>query len=116
MIVLLFLSFIGLSAGSLLLLRLSPRLLIQAFAACIQRRQTHKPSIAKQIRHVKHQKKLKGWRATIAEAIAILKQTGNEQRTGFLFVLSLLLAVWGAILALLINNLWLLPVLAAAWR
>ncbi|TYA14769.1 hypothetical protein FRY98_03580 [Paenibacillus faecis] len=112
MTVLLLLSFIGLSAGSLLLLRLSPRLLIQAFAAHMQRQQTRQAPLAKQIRHVKHPKKLKGWRATIAEATAILKQTGNQQRTGLLIALSLLLAVAGTILALLTHNLWLLPVLA----
>ncbi|MFS0723696.1 hypothetical protein [Paenibacillus sp. 1P07SE] len=113
MIVLLLLAFVGLSAGSLLLLRLSPRLLIEALVERLQRGQTRNPSIAEQMRRIQRPKKLKGWRATIAEVTAILQQTGHEQRIGFLFTLSLLLAIGGSLLALMLNNVWLLPVFAS---
>ncbi|GIQ68338.1 hypothetical protein DUZ99_01135 [Xylanibacillus composti] len=112
MIVLLLLAFVGLSAGSLLLLRLSPLLLIEAWIERLQRGQTRNPSIAEQMRRIQRPKKLKGWRATIAEVTAILQQSGHEQRIGFLFTLSLLLAIGGALLALMLNNVWLLPVFA----
>ncbi|MBS5913505.1 hypothetical protein P4H94_26920 [Paenibacillus macerans] len=112
---LLLLSFIGLSAGILLLLRLSPRLLFQELADRMQHRQTRKLPIGRQIRMVQKPKKLKGWQATIAEARAILQQTGHGERIGWLFVLSLSLAVGGAMLALLLSNVWLLPVLTGGF-
>ncbi|MFB5678074.1 type II secretion system F family protein [Paenibacillus terreus] len=112
---LLLLSFIGLSVGILLLLRLSPRQLLQELADRMQHRQTRKLPIGRKIRTVQQPKKLKGWRATIAEATAILQQTGNGQRLGWLSVLSLSLAVGGSMLALLLGNVWLLPVLACGF-
>lgn len=115
MTMLLLLSFVGLSAGSLLLLRLTPRSLMEALSCYAQKRQTHKRPIAEQIRRMQRPKKLKGWRATIAEASAILQQMGQGQRTSLLFALSLMLAIGGALLALMLNNLWLLPVLACGF-
>ncbi|NWL87833.1 hypothetical protein DMN77_09490 [Paenibacillus sp. 79R4] len=115
MMVLLLLSFVGLSAGSLILLSLTPRSLMDALSEFLQRRQMRKRPIAKQILRVQRPKKLKGWRATIVEATAILHQTGHEQRTGFLFALSLMLAIGGALLALMLDNIWLLPVLAGGF-
>lgn len=112
MMVLLLLSFVGLSMGSLLLLRLSPRLLIHAFAQRIQQGQKNKLPIAEQIRHIQRPKKRSGWRATIAEATAILQQIGHGQQVGFLFASSLMLAIGGALISLMLGNIWLLPVLA----
>lgn len=112
MMVLFLLSFIGLSVGCLLLLRLSPKGLIEALTWRLQRKHNRKLPIAKRILRIQRPKKLKGWQATIAEATAILQQMGHEQRTGFLFVSSLFLAVVGAALSLLLQNVWLLPVLA----
>ncbi|GIP30919.1 hypothetical protein [Paenibacillus sp. J2TS4] len=115
MMVLLLLSFVGLSAGSLILLSLTPRSLMEALSEFLQRRQMHRQPIAEQIRRVQRPKKLKGWRATIVEATTILHQIGHEQRTGFLFALSLMLAIGGALLALILDNIWLLPVLAGGF-
>jgi len=112
MMVLFLLSFIGLSVGCLLLLRLSPKGLIEALTWRLQRKHNSKLPIAKRILRIQRPKKLKGWQATIAEATAILQQMGHEQRTGFLFVSSLFLAVVGAALSLLLQNVWLLPILA----
>lgn len=115
MIMLLLLAFIGLSTGSLLLLGLSPRSLAEAVSGYWHQRQTRKRSLGDHIRRIQRPKKLKGWRATVAEATAILQQMGQEQRTGFLFALSLLLGFSGAVLALALNNLWLLPILAGGF-
>lgn len=115
MILLLLLSFVGLSTGSLILLSLTPRSLMEALSEFLQRRQMRKQPIAEQIRRVQRPKKLKGWRATIVEATTILHQIGHEQRTGFLFALSLMLAIGGALLALILDNIWLLPVLAGGF-
>lgn len=113
MILLLFLSFLGITAGALLLVRLSPKALLEAWSAHWQQHQTRKLPLAKQIRLIQHPKRLKGWQATIAEATSILQQMGYGQRTGLLFVLALVLAICGALLAFLFHNLWLLPVLAS---
>lgn len=113
MTLLLFLSSLGMTTGWLLLFHLSPKALLEAWSTRWQQHQARKLPIAKQIRHIQHPKPLKGWRATIAEATAILQQMGYGQRTGLLFVLALVLAICGALLALLFHNLWLLPVLAS---
>lgn len=115
MTVLLLLAFLGLSTGFLFLLNLSPRTLFQELAQMLTHFQPYKLPIGKRIRAVQRPKKLKGWRATIQEAKAILKQTGQESKLGLLTVSSLLLAIAGAILAMLLKNSWLIPVLAAGF-
>src|SRR5690606_39478684 len=107
MILLLILSFLGIAAGWLLLFQLTPKTMLDAWSSHWQQRQMNKLPIAKQIRLIQHPKPLKGWRATISEATAILQQMGYGQRTGLLFVMALVLAICGAMLAFLFNNLWL---------
>lgn len=113
MTVLLLLSFIGLSAGSLLLLRLSPRQMLSLLATQFHRKQNRLLPIGIRIRRIQSPKVLKGWRATIAEAVAILQQIGQSERTGAMFTLSLVLAFGGVILSFVLGNLWLLPILAS---
>ncbi|QWU13168.1 Flp pilus assembly protein TadB [Paenibacillus sophorae] len=115
MMQLLLLSFIGLSAGCLLLLNLSPRVLTQELARLLAHLPARRQPLGKQIRAVQRPKKLKGWRATVQEARSILKQTGQSDKLGLLLVGSLTLALTGALLAILLGNLWLLPVLAGGF-
>lgn len=115
MIVLLLLSFVGLSAGTLLLLRLSPRTLAKELSGLLLFVQSRKRPLAKQIRAIQHPKKQKGMRATVQEAKAILQQTGKSDKLGLLLVCSLALALAGAFLSLATGNLWLLPVLAGGF-
>ncbi|WP_018885728.1 hypothetical protein [Paenibacillus massiliensis] len=115
MILLLLLAFFGLSAGILFLLTLSPRTFFQEFAHLLTHVQPRKLPIGKRIRTVQHPKKLKGWRATIQEAKTILSQTGQSDKFGLLTVISLGLTIVGAVLALLLDNMWLVPVLAAGF-
>ncbi|WP_025845242.1 hypothetical protein [Paenibacillus ehimensis] len=112
MMLLLLISFIGMSAGSLMLLNLSPHTFALELAKLMLHMPTRKHTLAKQIRAVQNPKKLKGWQATVQEAKAILEQTGQSHRIGFLLVGSLTSSLAGAILAIMMGNLWLLPVLA----
>lgn len=111
----LLLGFTGLSIGSLLVLGLSPRHFILELAKLLSRLPSRKQVLGKQILTVQRPKKLKGWRATIQEAKAILEQTGQSDKLGMLFAGSLLLALLGIMLSILLQNQWLLPVLAGGF-
>ncbi|MBW4079981.1 type II secretion system F family protein [Paenibacillus sp. S150] len=111
----LLLASIGLTAGCMLILQLTPYTLAQELSELLSHLSIRNPSLAKRIRAVQHPKKLKGWRATVHEAQAILEQTGHSQRFGLLIAVSLSLAIIGAMLAILLNNLWLLPVMAGGF-
>ncbi|MBW4085259.1 hypothetical protein [Paenibacillus sp. S150] len=115
MMILHLLSFAGLSIGCLLLLNLSPQRFIPELARLFAHLPARKQHLSKQIRAVQHPKKFRGWRATVQEARAILKQTGQSDKLGMLFVGSLMLALTGALLAILLHNGWLLPVLAGGF-
>lgn len=104
MTLLLLLAFFGLCAGCLSLLNLSPRTLLKELTRLLTHIQPRKPPIGKRIRAIQRPKKLKGWRATIQEAKAILRQTGQSGKLGLLTVSSLMLAIAGAILALLFKK------------
>ncbi|MNW36556.1 hypothetical protein D3C74_135690 [compost metagenome] len=115
MTILLLLSFFGLSGGFLFLLNLSPQTLFHELSRLLTQIQPRKLPIGKRIRAVQRQKKPKSWRATIQEAKAILSQTGQSNKLGLLSLSSLVLALAGAILAILLKNTWLIPVLAAGF-
>ncbi|AIQ13819.1 hypothetical protein [Paenibacillus durus] len=115
MTLVLLLSFLGLSAGCLLILRLSPRILIQEISGLLAHLPTCKQPLAKQIRTVQRPKKLKGWRATVQEAKAIMEQTGQSHKIGLLLAASLMFAILGALLSMLLHNVWLLPVLTGGF-
>lgn len=107
--------FFGLCAGCLFLLNLSTRTLFQDLAQLLTHVKPGKQTIGKRIQGIQRPKKPKGWRATIQEAKAILQQTGQSNKLGLLTISSLALAVAGAVLALLLGNAWLVPVLAAGF-
>lgn len=115
MMLLLLLAFFGLCAGCLFLLNLSTRTLFQDLAQLLTHVKPGKQTIGKRIQGIQRPKKPKGWRATIQEAKAILQQTGQSNKLGLLTISSLALAVAGAVLALLLGNAWLVPVLAAGF-
>ncbi|WP_141499727.1 type II secretion system F family protein [Paenibacillus luteus] len=115
MTMLFLISFLGLSAGSLFLLNLPPRTLLSELSSLFNQLSSRKQPLTKQIRAIHYPKKLKGWRAAVQEAQAILKQTGNSHQWGLLISASLLLAIAGAGLSLFLHNLWLLPVLSGGF-
>ncbi|WP_340397172.1 hypothetical protein NST50_26065 [Paenibacillus sp. FSL E2-0202] len=110
--ILLLLSFVGLSSGCLMLLEVSPRELRQDLSHTLMHLPSRQLALGKRVRLAQHPKKLKRWRANIQEAKAILQQTGQGNKIGLLAVSSLALAIVGAILGMLLHNGWLAPVLA----
>ncbi|MEK4039436.1 hypothetical protein MHH49_18105 [Paenibacillus sp. FSL F4-0122] len=105
-------SFVVLSAGCLLLLDLSPRVLREELSSTLTHLSSRQLALGKRVRLAQHPKKLKGWRAAVHEAKAILQQTGQVNKIGLMAASSLALAILGAILGMMLHNGWLAPVLA----
>ncbi len=102
-------AFLLMAAGGFLLLGISPKELALSLAAPIQRR---RPTLRKRIREVTHPKKLKGIRRTVREARDVLEITGRGARFGLVCILSLASTVLGMMIALALDNVLMLPVLA----
>lgn len=109
MTLLLLVSFLGLSSGCLLILGLSPSVLLRNL---IQGFPVRRQSLRKQIAIVQHPKKVKGIRLTIHEVKTMLEQTGRKEVLGGLYLTSLALFILGALLSIVLNNWFMLPVLA----
>jgi Flp pilus assembly protein TadB len=101
---------IGMAAGFFILLRLSPAELTES----VFRSLTAKPkTLRDDINEATQRKKKSFIRREIAETRAILKMTGREQKFPSICAMSLLLFASGAAVAILLGNLFLVPVLAA---
>lgn len=100
---------IGMVAGFFILLRLSPMELTES----VFRRLTAKPrSLKDDINETTRRKKKSLFRREIADVRNILKMTGREQKFPAICALSLLLFVCGAAAAIMLGNIFLVPVLA----
>ena len=100
----------GMAAGLFILIRLSP----MDMAEAVFRRLTAKPrSLKDDINEATRRKKKSLIRREIDDARNILKMTGREQKFPAVCAMSLLLFVSGAAVAILMGNLFLVPVLAA---
>lgn len=106
---LILLAFIGLIAGSFMILELSPFTFSESLVRPLQNR---KISIAKKIEEVKTPSKVRGIRKTICETKEVLKLTGKSSKFGALCVLSFFLLVIGVLLSTLMNNFFMVPVAA----
>lgn len=106
---LIMLAFIGLIAGSLLLLKLSPYEFAESIIKPLQNR---KKPIGKQIEETKSPRQARGIRKTIREAKEVLKMTGKSTKFGALSVLSFFLLVVGVLVSILMNNFFMIPVAA----
>ena len=101
---------VGMITGAFLIFRISP----MDFTLGVFRRLTVGPkSIRDEINETTHRKKPGLFRREISEAQTILQATGKEERFPVLCAASLLLFAVGAGIAIIMNNLLLVPVLAA---
>ena len=100
---------IGMIVGAFLLLRITP----MDFTAGVFRRLTSKPrSIRAEVNEITHRKKKPFLRREIEEAQSILQMTGRSDTFPMVCALSLLLFLVGGAIALLLGNVFLVPVLA----
>jgi Flp pilus assembly protein TadB len=100
---------IGLIAGAFLILGLSPLEFTDSLFGFLTRKNK---SIRAEINEAAHRKKLSFFRREIAEAREILRLTGRSSRFSMVCAASLLLFAVGAAIAILLENVFLVPVLA----
>lgn len=109
MTVIQFIACAGMVAGFFILLRLSP----MEFTEAVFQRLTSRPrSLKDEINEVTRRKKKSLLRREIAEAQNILKMTGREAKFPAVCAMSLLLFAAGAGAAVMLGNLFMVPVLA----
>ncbi|UWG97554.1 MAG: hypothetical protein WHF31_06235 [Candidatus Dehalobacter alkaniphilus] len=102
-------AFIGLIAGSFLLLRLSP---FEFAENMIRPLQNRKKPIGKQIEEAKLPRQARGIRKTIQETKEVLVLTGKSTKFGALCALSCFLLVVGVLVSMLLDNFFMIPVAA----
>ena len=109
MTLILFIAFISLAGGALILLGISPLELVDGILKPFKRTDN---SIKSRIIGVTQKKKVKGIKLIIKETKEILATTNKSSKFSFLYILSLAMLIVGVFLALAISNLFLIPVLA----
>ncbi|PKM68770.1 MAG: hypothetical protein CVU95_01395 [Firmicutes bacterium HGW-Firmicutes-2] len=105
---LLLIACIGMITGSFILVSLSPKAFANQLLASLSKRPG---SIKNEIKVATQRKKISYFRREISEVQAILKLTGRESWFSMVCALSLLLFVIGSSIAILLGNLFALPVL-----
>lgn len=109
MTLLLFIAFISLAGGALILLGISPNDLEDGILKPFKRTDN---SIKSRILEATQKKKVKGIKLIIKETKEILAATNKSSKFSFICILSLAMLIAGVFLALAISNLFLIPVLA----
>ena len=109
MIVLILLAFAGMLAGIFLLLNMTPFEFAEDLTKSFASRE---PPISKKIGQLNHPREAKGIKRTVREAKEMMILTGRGGKFAALCALSLFLAVMGAVICIVIQNYFMLPVLA----
>ncbi len=112
MTTLLIAAFIGIIAGGFIMLSISPFELAANIAGLFRR---GKKSLARQIKEATETKKVKGIRKTVTETREILAVTGKQNLFGTLTVISIALFIAGAFLSLMMDNVLMIPIMAAGF-
>ena len=109
MIVLILLAFAGMLAGIFLLLNMTPFEFAEDLTRSFASRE---PPISKRIGQLNHPREAKGIQKTVREAKEMMILTGRGGKFAALCALSLFLAAMGAVICIVIQNYFILPVLA----
>ena len=109
MIVLILLAFAGMLAGIFLLLGMTPFEFAEDLTKSFASREV---PISKRIGQLNHPKEAKGIQKTVREAKEMMILTGRGGKFAALCALSLFLAAMGAVICIVIQNYFMLPVLA----
>ena len=112
MTIVLTVAFIGLLAGSFMMLSLSPFEFAENVGGLFRNR---KKTIAQKIKDAANTKKVKGIRKTIIETKEILEVTGKKHLFGTLTVFSIVLFTAGTFISLMLNNMLMIPVMAVGF-
>ena len=110
MIVLILLAFAGMLAGIFLLLNMTPFEFAEDLTKSFASRE---PPISKKIGQLNHPREAKGIKRMVREAKEMMILTGRGGKFAALCALSLFLAAMGAVICIVIQNYFMLPVLAA---
>ena len=110
MIVLILLAFAGMLTGIFLILGMTPFTFAEELTKPLSGR---RQPISKRIQQVNHPKEPKGIRKTVQEAREMLILTGKGGKFAAICAFSLFLAAMGAVICIVIQNYFMLPVLAA---
>ena len=110
MIVLILLAFVGMLTGIFLILGMTPFTFAEELTKPLSGR---RQPISKRIQQVNHPKEPKGIRKTVLEAREMLILTGKGGKFAAICAFSLFLAAMGAVICIVIQNYFMLPVLAA---
>ena len=109
MIVLILLAFAGMLAGIFLLLNMTPFEFAEDLTKSFASRE---PPISKKIGQLNHPREVKGIQKTVREAKEMMILTGRGGKFAALCALSLFLAAMGVVICIVIQNYFMLPVLA----
>lgn len=101
---------IGMIAGAFLILNLSPLEFTNGLFGFLTRKDT---SLRSEIKECTNRKKVRFLRREIMEVQEILKLTGRENRLSMVCAISLMFFASGAAVAIFLENIFLVPVLAA---
>lgn len=112
MTILILIAFFAMTAGGFLIFGVFPKDFSETLAQPIQAR---KPTMRTKIRDAIKKKRPRGIRLTIREARDVLEITGRSSKFGLICVVSLFLLVLGALAAITMNNLFMLPVMAVGF-
>ena len=110
MIVLILLAFAGMLAGIFLLLGMTPFEFAEDLTKSFASREA---PISKRIGQLNHPREVRGIKKTVREAKEMMILTGRGGKFAALCALSLFLAAMGAVICIVIQNYFMLPVLAA---
>ncbi len=112
MILLNIIAFLGLVAGSFILLSINPLEFAQSISKMFKRKEK---TLKAKIIEVTKKKKQKGLKLLIEETKDILKATNKSQKVSVLCVLSFALFILGIIIAIFMKNFFLIPILAGGF-